>query len=109
MALKANLLIDQGSSYSTTLMLTTETDEAMDLSGYTGAAQVRKHYTSSNSSAFSVDLNTTTGTVTISMSANTTANLVAGRYVYDVEITSGSGNVTRVVEGIVTVTPNVTR
>lgn len=109
MALKANLLIDQGSSYSTTLMLTTETDEAMDLSGYTGAAQVRKHYTSSNSSAFSVDLNTNTGTVTLSMSANTTANLVAGRYVYDVEITSGSGNVTRVVEGIVTVTPNVTR
>jgi hypothetical protein len=90
-------------------MLTTETDEAMDLSGYTGAAQVRKHYTSSNSSAFSVDLNTNTGTVTLSMSANTTANLVAGRYVYDVEITSGSGNVTRVVEGIVTVTPNVTR
>jgi hypothetical protein len=109
MALKANLLIDQGSTYSTTLMLTTETDEAMDLSGYTGAAQVRKHYTSSNSSAFSVDLNTNTGTVTLSMSANTTANLVAGRYVYDVEITSGSGNVTRVVEGIVTVTPNVTR
>ena len=109
MALKANLLIDQGSSYNTTLMLTTETDEAMDLSGYTGAAQVRKHYTSSNSSAFSVDLNTSTGTVTLSMSANTTANLVAGRYVYDVEIISGSGNVTRVVEGIVTVTPNVTR
>lgn len=109
MALKANLLIDQGSTYSTTLMLTTETDEAMDLSGYTGAAQVRKHYTSSNSSAFSVELNTNTGTVTLSMSANTTANLVAGRYVYDVEITSGSGNVTRVVEGIVTVTPNVTR
>lgn len=109
MALKANLLIDQGSTYSTTLSLTTETDEAMDLTGYSGSAQMRKHYTSSNSTAFSIDLNSTAGTVTLSMSANTTANLVAGRYVYDVEITSGSGNVTRVVEGIVTVTPNVTR
>lgn len=109
MALKANLLIDQGSTYSTTLSLTTETDEAMDLTGYSGAAQIRKHYTSSNSYSFVVDLNSVAGTVLLSMSANTTANLTAGRYVYDVEIISASGAVTRVVEGIVTVTPNVTR
>lgn len=109
MALKANLLIDQGSTYSTTLSLTTETDEAMDLTGYSGAAQIRKHYTSSNSYSFVVDLNSVAGTVLLSMSANTTANLTAGRYVYDVEIVSASGAVTRVVEGIVTVTPNVTR
>ena len=109
MALKANLLIDQGSTYSTTLSLTTETDEAMDLTGYSGAAQIRKHYTSSNSYSFGVELNSTAGTVTLSMSANNTANIASGRYVYDVEITSGSGAVTRVVEGIVTVTPSVTR
>lgn len=109
MALKANLLIDQGSTYSTTLTLTNETDEAMDLTGYSGAAQLRKHYTSSNSYVFGVDLNATAGTVTLSMNANNTANIASGRYVYDVEITSSSGVVTRVVEGIVTVTPNVTR
>ena len=109
MALKANLLIDQGSTFSTMLSLTNELDEAMDLTGYSGASQVRKHYTSSNSTAFSIQLNNNTGTVTLSMSANTTANLVSGRYVYDVEITSSSGVTTRVIEGIVTVTPNVTR
>jgi len=36
-------------------------------------------------------------------------NREAGRYVYDVETTSGSGVVSRIVEGIITVTPEVTR
>ena len=109
MALKANLQIDQGSTYYTTLSLTDSNDLAMDLTGYTGAAQMRKHYTSSNSTAFGVTLSEASGTVELSLSANATANVSAGRYVYDVEITSPSGVVTRVVEGIVTVTPNVTR
>lgn len=109
MALKANLQIDQGSTYNTTLSLTDSNDEAMDLTGYTGASQMRKHFTSSNSVSFDVTLGGTSGSVILSLSANSTANVVAGRYVYDVEITSPSGVVTRVVEGLVTVTPNVTR
>jgi hypothetical protein len=32
-----------------------------------------------------------------------------GRYLYDVEITSSEGEVSRVVEGVVTVTPGITR
>jgi hypothetical protein len=44
------------------------------------------------------------------MPSATTANTTAGRYVYDVKMTeTSSSTVTRVVEGIVTVTPNVTR
>jgi hypothetical protein len=35
--------------------------------------------------------------------------MTAGRYVYDVEITSSGGEVTRVLEGQVEVTPEVTR
>jgi hypothetical protein len=38
-----------------------------------------------------------------------TANLTAGRYFYDLVMTSGSNIKTRVVEGIVTVLPSVTR
>ena len=38
-----------------------------------------------------------------------TANVTPGRYVYDVKITSPASVVTRVVEGIVTVLPSVTR
>jgi hypothetical protein len=94
MAVKANITIDQGSSFETTLDVTDDNGDPINLTGYTGAAQMRKHYTSSNSFAFTV--------------ANATANIVSGRYVYDCELTTGS-TVSRVLEGIVTVTPQVTR
>lgn len=109
MATKANLIIDQGASYSTTIDILDEDGEPINLTNYTGAAQMRKHYTSTTATSFVVTLGGVEGTLTLSMSANTTANLSAGRYVYDVELTSDSGLISRVLEGIVTVTPNVTR
>jgi hypothetical protein len=45
----------------------------------------------------------------ISLSAVQTSAMRAGRYVYDVEIVDSIGNVTRVVEGQLEVTPRVTR
>lgn len=109
MAIKANLVVDQGSTFVTTLNLTDEDDIPLDLTLYTGSSQLRKHYTSSNSTSFTVTTGGATGVITLSLSANTTANLSAGRYMYDVEIADSSNNITRVVEGIVTVTPNITR
>ena len=46
---------------------------------------------------------------TLTLSSSATGSLTAGRYVYDVEITSDAAVVSRVVEGIVTVNPQVTR
>lgn len=109
MAIKANLVVDQGSTFVTTLNLTDADDNPLDLTSYTGAAQFRKHYTSSNSTSFSVQLGGTTGVLTLSLTANATANVTAGRYLYDVELTDSSSAITRVVEGIVTITPNITR
>ena len=109
MAIKANLLIDQGTTFSSTINITDVDGEIIDLSGYTGASQMRKHYSSSNSTAFSVTITAATGEVTLSLSSNQTANLTAGRYVYDVELTDSSNVISRVLEGIVTVSPNVTR
>lgn len=109
MAIKAHITIDQGATYSTSIDVTDDNGDPVDLTGYTGVAQMRKHYTSSNSHSFTVDVLSGSGTVTLSMNATTTANITAGRYVYDCELTDGSGTVSRLVEGIVTVTPQVTR
>jgi hypothetical protein len=108
MASKANLTIDQGTTFTTTITITDDDGTALNLNGYTGAAQIRKHYTSSSSVSFVVSITAATGEVTLSLSADATGNLVAGRYVYDCELTN-SGTVSRVLEGIVTVTPQVTR
>lgn len=109
MAIKANIIIDQGASFLTSIDLTDDNDDPINLTGYTGAAQIRKHYTSSNSTSFSVALGGVNGTVDLSLTPTQTSNLAAGRYLYDVELTSGSGTVSRIVEGIVTVAPQVTR
>ena len=109
MAIKSNLVIDQGSSFSTLVTLVDSANSLIDLTGYSASSQIRKHYTSSNSQSFSVSLGGANGTVTLSLTSTETSNLVAGRYVYDVEITSPGNLVTRIVEGIVTVTPEVSR
>jgi hypothetical protein len=109
MAIKANLIIDQGSTYSTVIDVTDDNDVPIDLTGYSGSAQIRKHYSSSNSVHFSVGIIPTDGGVVLSLSSTQTSALRAGRYVYDVELTNSSNVVSRIVEGIVTVTPQVTR
>lgn len=109
MATKANIIIDQGTTFSTDIYLTDDNGDPINLTGYTGASKIRKHYTSSNAQSFSVSLHPTDGYVTLSLTSTETSDLAAGRYVYDVEVTSSSNVVSRIVEGIVTVTPQVTR
>ena len=108
MATKSNLTIDQGSDYNITIDLTTANGSSMDLTGYTGRSQMRKSASSSTAKDFTI-LVANTGSVTLSMTADYTANITAGRWLYDVEVVSGGEVVTRVLEGIVTVTPEMTR
>ena len=49
------------------------------------------------------------GEITMSLPANTTANIKSGRYLFDLETVDTNGTVSRVLEGIITVTPEVTR
>ena len=109
MATKANIIIDQGTTFSTVINLADDNGDPIDLTGYTGDSEMRKHYSSSNSQSFTVSLGGANGTVTLSLTSTQTANLVAGRYVYDVELRSGANVVSRIVEGVITVTPEVTR
>jgi hypothetical protein len=108
-AIKGNLVIDQGSDYQVTINVENANNAAVSLSGYTANAQMRKHYTSLTAYNFNVEINSVLGMVTLSMSSNTTDVIPAGRYVYDCEITSNTGIRTRLLEGIVTITPQATR
>ena len=109
MATKANLVIDQGSTFLVELDLKDENGDVLQLGGYTANSQMRKWYTSSSAAAvFATNVNTSNGTLTLSLTSEETSGLVAGRYVYDVEIQNNT-SVTRILEGIVTVTPQVTR
>ena len=110
MSTKANLVIDQGTTYEVTLNLTDDNNDALDLQGYTARSQVRKWYTSEFGTDFETSIDPLLGTVTLKLDAVSTGELSAGRYVYDVELTEDTtGVISRIVEGIVTVTPQVTR
>lgn len=108
MATKANIVIDQGSTFSIDIDLTDENGDIINLGGYSANAQLRKWYTSTNATAFTTTINTDSGIITLALTANQTNSLTSGRYVYDVEVTNGSV-ISRIIEGIVTVTPGVTR
>ena len=51
----------------------------------------------------------TGGKINLTANPTATAAVEEGIYVYDLEIESSAGNVTRILEGQVTVTPEVTR
>ncbi len=108
MATKLNLFIDQGTDFATTIEVADEEGVPINLSTYTGRAQMRKHYTSTAYNSFTVSGNAN-GVITVSMNAATTANIAGGRYVWDLEMVATGNVVSRIVEGIVTINPEVTR
>jgi hypothetical protein len=108
MAAIQNIVIDQGTTFSLIFNLTNADDTAKDLSSYTVSSQLRKSYYTNTYTAFSVDKENLEGEITISLTAAQTRALKAGRYVYDVEIVNNIETL-RVLEGIITVTPEVTR
>lgn len=109
MAIKANIIVDQGTDFYTAVNLTDDDENVIDLSGYTANGQIRKTYTSSNAVSFGINLQSSNGIVELSLTKAQTANIASGRYVYDVFLTNSSNVTSRIVEGIVTVTPRVTR
>jgi len=111
MATISNIFIDQGADFTTTVTINDSAGDALDLTGYTALAQVRKTYVSTTSTAFVTTFasDRTTGQITISLTNSQTSDLEAGRYVWDLKITDSSSTMTRVVEGIATVNPSVSR
>ena len=109
MATVYNLTIDQGSTFSTSIIVSDDVGVARDLNSYSARGQLRRSYSSTSNVSFTININDPdNGEFTVSLSADQTANLKYGRYVYDIEIYNG-GSVERILEGIVTVYPEVTK
>ena len=112
MAAIANLRIDQGTTFSSNVTLAGNDGTAFDLTGHTASAKMAKGYesTKTRTTLTTAIANPATGIITLSLTAAQTSALDApARYVYDVEVTRTSdGMITRVIEGIITIRPNVT-
>lgn len=87
----------------------------VDLTGYTARSQIRAtadaatpliELTTANGR---ITLGNAAGTITLTISASDTAALTAGRGVYDLELVAANGTVTRLLQGVVTISRNITR
>ena len=125
MAQYEDLIIDQGSDVEIKLELFNPDGTAKILNRYVEATnsivplfsatgKIKKGFNSTDSNTFNFGTTTLSPTneencVFLSLTNVVTNSMKAGRYVYDVEITQTStGQVTRVIEGIITIRPNVT-
>ena len=108
MSTKSNSVIDQGADFLLEVTAVDSDEVPLDLAQYTIVAQMRKHFESANSISFITSV-TDDDKLVLSLHANTTQAIVPGRYNYDVLMTSNNGIIIRLLEGIATVTPGITR
>ena len=108
-----NFTLDQGSTWTLQVVYKDSNGVAVNLTGYTAEMQVRRKF---DSDTPVLTLSTSNGGITI-VGATGTLNLVAtdeqaaidaGLYVYDLELSTG-GVRTRLIQGTVTVSGEVTR
>lgn len=112
MAAYVELYMDQGATFNNVINLTDDvTNTYVNVSGYTVRSQMRRSYYSTNATANLVCTVTdaANGEITMSLGASNTAAIKAGRYLFDLETIDTSNTVSRVLEGIITVTPEITR
>jgi len=110
MAVTAYLDIDQGSDFTAEFQLENDNGTLMNLTGFTVYSQFRKSYRSSTGYSFTTQVtNPTQGKLTLSLLGNASSAIKPGRYLYDVEVISSGGLKTRVVEGILTINPEITK
>jgi hypothetical protein len=109
MAAYSELFLEQYADFSTYINIDDTQGDAINLAGYSASSQIRKSYYSSTAYNFTVQISdAAAGEITLSMSSANTGNMSPGRYVYDLNIKDPNSVVTRVVEGIVVVSPGVT-
>ena len=111
MAVTAYLDIDQGSDFVTELELENDDSTPVNLTGVSVYSQFRKSYGSLTGYSFitTVVAPATQGKIRLSLPGSTSSTIRPGRYLYDVEIVASGGVKTRVVEGILTINPEITR
>lgn len=112
MAAYVELYMDQGADfYNSITIIDDVTNATVNISGYSVSSQMRRSYYSANATAniTCTVVNAAAGNVSMYLPSSNTSVIRPGRYLFDVEATDVGGRVTRILEGIINVTPGVTR
>lgn len=105
--------IEQGATFN--LVLTWRVNNVLvNLTGYTARLQARVDVEDTETvlsltTGAGITLGGAAGTITLDQTATQTALLPAGTYIYDLELAAGGGTVTRLVQGELIISAEVTR
>ena len=105
------LKLRQGDTYKRTLTWVVNR-VPVNLTGYDARLQIRESADDSTPALDASDyltLGGAAGTIEVEIPASETSDLDPGRYVYDLEVESGGGEITTLIAGSLTVTAEVTR
>jgi hypothetical protein len=113
---KLDIVIYQGADFRRVLSITDEEGDAVDLTGYAFRGQARVKYDSA-SAAFEFDFtlrdqDANTGEVEWALSDTDSESVTlreVAKYYYDVEMVDSDGIVTKILRGMATMYPQVTR
>jgi hypothetical protein len=110
-----NLVIYQGANLSQQFIWKDSTGALVNLTGYTARMMARVNVNSATpfisltTENSGIALGGTAGTITLSMTAAQTAAINETVGFYDLELVSGGGIVTRFLQGMVTISREITR
>lgn len=107
--------IEQGTTFNKEFLYKDVNDDPVNLSGYTARMQVRSTVSSADvllsltTSNGRITMGGAAGTIDLDLTATDTAAITWRRGVYDLEIVSSNGTVTRLLQGVITISREVTR
>ncbi|AWM37027.1 hypothetical protein GobsT_50710 [Gemmata obscuriglobus] len=107
--------IEQGTDFVLPIAYTDADGAPIDLTGCAAALMIRRAQddaaplVSLSSPGNGIVINGPAGTLLVTIDSSVTATLASGTAVYDLKLTDGLGNPTRLIEGNVTISPAVTR
>ena len=106
-----NLDINAGQDWTAEIDITSANGAARDLTGTTFISKIKRHYKSiSHRTAITITvLDEVFGKLRLQLSNSQTTALKDGKFIYDIELTTtATGTVERIVEGIITIQPEIT-
>lgn len=110
MTTRANIYVDRGTTFITSLDLVSNDDNLFAITDQTFYCGVRKLY--STTPLFSANVSITAGPpvndVTLSIEADQTRDLEPGKYQYDVLMIENDGSVIKILEGLIIIVPTIT-
>lgn len=106
MSSQANIYIDKGTDFRVTIELFDEDDLDLPISNYTFYGDMRKLYSTKKAAEF--DIQKSSNDITLVLDADTTSQLVPGKYQYDVLMKKPTGEISKIVDGIAFVISTIT-